>query len=461
MKVKIPFLTLFFIIISIYSRADTGALTGIGYGATEDEAKKEALADLSSAVKVRVYSKYEQQTAVKNGGEASVESSRFTRLISDVPFISPDVSYFKENGSIKAVAVINNPESYAAKAKELSGKIDALTDFPENAGRDLIYRQLEAAAPLYGEYEGYETVLTVLGISDYARPKISGSQARAMLLDMQSAPPSLEIAAEILTGPMKGRPNVYVSAPLTPGNDEVTPFAAFFRDMLSAKLKANKNKDAADYNMACSYTGSGGDVIMSCSLLSGGSAVVASSIVKIPGHLLKGSVIQPSSSDLMAVINGYDNTASSLRASVKISADGDPSMLKRGDRITLLVKANKPSYIYIVCYTRTAEAETANVLLLGINGAFILPVKEDQADKWISLGQFTVNSMPGSETLQVFALENPPTASKILPDYAVDNFGPLKARPERVAEDFMYLFSRQKGEKSISTLTYTIIGGKE
>ena len=37
-------------------------LQGIGYGNTTEEAKEEALADLSSAIKVQVFSKHEQTT---------------------------------------------------------------------------------------------------------------------------------------------------------------------------------------------------------------------------------------------------------------------------------------------------------------------------------------------------------------------------------------------------------------
>lgn len=450
--VKPILLILFFIVISLSVSANTAALTGIGFGATEDEAKKEALADLASAVRVRVYSKYERQETAKNGGEISSDVSKFTRLISDVPLINPAVSYFRENGKIKAIASLNNPESYANKLRDLSDKINILTDFQANAGRDLIYRQLEAAAPLYDEYENYETVLTVLGFSDYARPKISGYRARAMLLDMQSTPPSLEIAAEILIKPMRERTGIYVSAPRMQGSDNITPFAAFFKDILSAKLKASENKASATYNMACSYTESGGDVIMSCSLLSG-STVAASSIVKVPGHLVTGSVKLSQRNDLAAIINKYNNSASSsLKVSLKISADGDPSILNAGDSATLLVKSNKEAYIYIVRYTGTS----ANLMPIVRNGAFILRINKNQADKWISVGQFKISKTPGTETLQVFALENEPNPPDIFPDYIIEN-----TKPEKAADDFMHLFMKQSGEKNVSVLSYAVIGGKK
>ena len=43
----------------VYKRQD---LQGIGYGSTMEEAKQEALSDLSASVKVQVYSKHEQTT---------------------------------------------------------------------------------------------------------------------------------------------------------------------------------------------------------------------------------------------------------------------------------------------------------------------------------------------------------------------------------------------------------------
>ena len=55
-------LILFLFMCLISFNAYSADLQGIGYGSTMEEAKQEALSDLSASVKVQVYSKHEQTT---------------------------------------------------------------------------------------------------------------------------------------------------------------------------------------------------------------------------------------------------------------------------------------------------------------------------------------------------------------------------------------------------------------
>ena len=170
-------------------------LQGVGYGNTTEEAKEEALADLSSAIKVQVFSKHEQ-TTIKSNDKVSSDYTRWTKLSTNVPLISPSIYYSKENGKRKATAVLDKPELYSDKLSSIAEKIDTiLKDVKEGGDKSLNYRLLTSVQPLYDEYESYQVVADVLGV-DYVKPKISSSESLNMLLELQTAPPSLEVAAQ-------------------------------------------------------------------------------------------------------------------------------------------------------------------------------------------------------------------------------------------------------------------------
>ena len=52
----------------------------------------------------------------------------------------------------------------------------------------------------------------VLGIKDYLLPRISSAEALKMILEMQETPPSLEVAAEVLTKDMNEKDTAYFAA---------------------------------------------------------------------------------------------------------------------------------------------------------------------------------------------------------------------------------------------------------
>lgn len=435
-------------------------LSGIGYGKTEEEAKKEALSDLSSIIKVRVFSKRQQSSYASNGDLKSFQSSSFIKLVSDVSLINPKIEYFKEKDTIKAVATIDNPEKYIAKLKELTAKINAHTTFTDNELDEVVYRNIEKAMPIYHEYENYEIILILYGLNDYPKPRLSSAEARKILIDMGQTPPNLEIAAEILTKPMMMKSKIYVSHPQYAGSTEVTPFSIMFKEILDGKIKGLKNKDAASYNMACSYITSNNDIIMSCSLISGGSMTVASSIVKIPYHLIKGMQIRGSNTNMASLVNNYDNSKSSLKANLKISSGNDTAILNTGENITLLVKANKKSYLYFAVHGYNIEKSASNILSFSKGKTFIKEISENDTNKWISLGVWQVPDMVGAYTIQIFATENKPSID-ILPKYAQNNYKVLPKSSEEVAKDLLKTFSAHKGDKYMTSVNYTVIGSRQ
>ena len=148
-----------------------------------EEAKQEALSDLSASVKVQVYSKHEQ-TTYKNKNKIKSDYTRWTKLSTNVPLLNPSIYYSKENGKHKATAVIDNPALYSKKLTDIAERIDEMTkNIKTGSDKTLNYRVLKSVQSLYDEYESYQAVADVLGIKDYLLPRISSAEALKMILE--------------------------------------------------------------------------------------------------------------------------------------------------------------------------------------------------------------------------------------------------------------------------------------
>ena len=427
-------------------------LEGIGYGATMDEAKEESLADLSSSIKVQVFSKHEQ-TTMKSNNKVVSDYTRWTKLSTNVPIISPSIYYSREKGKHKAIASIDKPQLYSDKLGELAEKIDEITkNVTAESDKALNYRALSSVQSLYDEYESYQVVADVLGV-DYKKPRISSAQSLTMLLELQETPPSLEVAAEILTKDMTEK-NIYVVPVLYAGQETVTDFGSFFKDMLAVKVNSVEVEEDGSHKLRCTYSLSAGDIVMACSLRTGVSKVIKSSAVKIPQELVNSMVTVPKT-DTTSILNNFEVPKTDYKIWLKISTDGDPVFLRENEPFSLLVKTNKAGYIYFVTVNNGKDGQ-ANVLLLDWNNTFIKHISENQVNKWVSIGQFRVKSPFGSESLYAFGLEKKPQEEYILPEYTHGKIGYLKnVRSDIFLQDILSLFKRQQGDKTMTSITYS------
>lgn len=448
MKKLILFLFMSLFVFNAYS-AD---LQGIGYGATMEEAKLEALADLSASVKVQVFSKHEQ-TTYKNQNKIQSDYTRWTKLSTNVPLLNPSVYYSRENGKHKATAVIDNPALYSKKLTDIAERIDEMTkNVKTGSDKTLNYRVLKSVQSLYDEYESYRAVADVLGIKDYLLPRISSAEALKMILEMQETPPSLEVAAEVLTKDMNEK-NIYVAPVMYAGKENITEFGAFFKDMLSTKVNSVEIEEDGRNKLRCSYTQSGNDIIMACSLITGVSKVLKSSAVKIPKELVTMQAVPKT--DTSSILNTYTPPKTDYKIWIKISTDGDPTFLRENEPFTLFVKANKAGYIYFITMNNAVDGE-ANILPLDWNNKFIKYIDEKNINKWVCIGHYRVKAPFGSESLYAFGLEKEPMPEYIVPEYTLDKIGYLKnVRPEVLLQDVLYLFKRQQGDKTMTSITFT------
>lgn len=439
--------------ISTTNNVQSNQIQGVGYGRTTDEAKQNALSDLSQRIKVQVYSKLETMSVKNNNNKVSTQTNNFIKLTTQVPLLKPSIYYEREKGKSKAIAIIDKPELYIDKLNTLCKQIDEMTkDVMPNGNKALNYRLLNETQKYYKEYESYKTVADVLGFKGYHMPRISAEESLNLLLSMQETPPSLEVAAEVLTKNMKER-NIYVETPMQAGSTEETEFGIFFKKLLESKLNSVKYKEEAMSTLSCSYANTRENLIMACNLLTGVSKILKSSVVNIPKTLTK-DMKTLGKQDTSIKVNEYKPPKTDFKISMKISTENDPNFLRENEPFTLFVKVNKESYIYFVTYNNTEYGE-ANILPVGWEDKFLLHVTKDQIDTWVKVGNYRVKPPFGSEILQAFALTCEVKREYVLPEYASKNIGTLKnIRPEALLYDVTNLFKRQNCDKTMSMINY-------
>ena len=92
-----------------------------------------------------------------------------------------------------------------------------------------------------------------------------------------------------------------------------------------------------------------------------------------------------------------------------------------GDRIEFLVKINQSGYVYLVGQSKNRHEEIRYLFDFGEdedNPKFLRRVKKEEADKWISIGEFEAAEPFGFESITAFASTE---RFRDLPDYRFDS----------------------------------------
>lgn len=449
----ICFLALLFIGRETFAAADI--LTGIGYGKTENEAKTAAMDDLASLIKTRVYSKY-SLSKYESGNRFVNESTRFVKIISDVPIINPQVGYFKEPGRIKAVVNLSDASGYIKRLNGITSSINSmLKKAKDTDDASLRFAILGKVLPFYDEFDKYAVVPMVMGVDGYDKPSLTEAEVLEQYLAMEETPPNLNVAADILTSGFKERRNIFVATPLTVSG-EVTDFGVFFGKLLSSKINASI-EEQVDFRLKCVYAETGEALLTTCSLFSGGSSV-ASTAVRIPLGLVAKINYKPKSKD-MGELSKAGNSVGKLRASVRISPEDNPNILRDGDYFTILVRLNKAAYVYVAAFPGIGSIGISGIEPIGGQNGFLRLIDEEKTGVWVSLGRFKAGYPLGASTIYLFAISDEQTdAEKLIPEYLREKLYSAEKTREEVASDLMGIFNKLDGEKTLSVTNIPTAG---
>ncbi|WP_321778983.1 FlgO family outer membrane protein [Sulfurimonas sp.] len=386
-------------------------ISGVGYAQTNKEAKKEALGDLSQVIKSEVRSNFESKSFVK-GDKGNSSSSSNIKISSNLPILGADFTFIDRAMEVEARVELSPHKVkalYTKKLQNIKKELDSISSEIGNTSSSSSTLKLQLYSDAYSllkEYDRYESVAMILGSKLPNRPTLTKAKVKLELAKLDSNIDSLDMASRVLAKSFKNK-NIFVYPPLMQSNTTVAQFGAVFVKKLKAKVKSVKSPKNASYLLVGEYVVTKKMMVLNYELLSiKTNEIVASKTININKKAYKNIQVKPKNIDFDALLNSGVISSSSLKVSLNSNRGSENLLFNKGEDIELFVKLNKMGYIYIVGYTQTKEGSFSYLLELSEgngNSRFVKFINADDASRWISLGEFTVEPPFGVESIQVIA----------------------------------------------------------
>ncbi|MGA1646095.1 MAG: hypothetical protein ACO4AV_14070 [bacterium] len=403
-------------------------VTGEGVGSTKEQAKQEALADLSQNISVEVKS-VQTQLSELIGGNFREDASSMIQLESRLPilgaesFVVEDVDYYSALARLSAQEV---KPLYRNQLQQMEREIQQATQQLEkaesNAERETLLQEI---LEKLGDFKRHQTVLLVLGDNDVPKLQITETEIKSQLRQVQNEPDSLEQAARILTRDMQDRRGIYVYPFRTGSSQEITPFAAALRGRLQQQLSTVRQPDQATLWLYGTYLITDQGLELSAHLTQANNHQIEQSrSLFLPKMAYQGLEAKPSQISFEEQLRNNPDLLRKrdFRVSVRSNKGSQDLMFQEGDSLEIYVKPNKPGYFYIVGHTFAGEEPFSYLLDLQEEAdpprRFVQFVNADDVNRWISLGEFEIYPPLGLEHLQVIASKE--DLVQRLPEYHFD-----------------------------------------
>lgn len=455
------FRILFILVIFPFS-AFAAQFSGIGYGTTQEEARINALSDLSAQLLVRVHS----EISISEDFSGITDGHREVSAVADVPVIGADVTYSAEKQPYQAKAVLDSAKSlpmYEKILSECAAQIRAALEQTQGKTGQSAIETLEKAYAQADTYEKTYAAALILGSLYKKDAGISSAEISERLISLEKTATNLEEAVFILTRDVVQK-NIYVLPPAAPDSSEVTQFAEAFQAVIEGSVNSIETPAAADYKMSGEYAVQGKSIILTYRLINlhDGSTVIART-VRLAPSAFAGLDYLPQTADFDRLLKNGVAVAKDFRVNVSTNKGSENLLFKNAETVELLVKTNAPAYIYAVGHT-IKKKERYSYLLEFQNTEgprrFIHFINADDANKWVSLGEFTVTKPFGVESIQLVAsLKDPAT---LIPRSRKDSSTGLyiiSTQPEKAVAAARALINtgikKQQDSVSEAVLTFT------
>lgn len=404
-------LRLIILILLIPFAVHAARFSGEGFGADRETARANALSDLASQLSVKVSSEFSltETSAGKTDGHRRVDA------YSDLPVLGAEISYFESKGGFTASAVLNTEKSLPMYEKALNSLADDIRKNLKTVAGTKGEQTVVALETAFAKADNYEKILPVARLlgSEYKKDEdISSAEIAKLLEAVQRTASTFEDAAFLLTRDITQK-SIYVFPPSAENSHEITPFAAAVQSVLSGRLASGNSPDVADYHFSGEYTVQGKEIILTYRLVNrwDGTTLYARTARLLPAAFA-GLDYKPKTADFDALLYSGLAVSNDFRVDVSTNKGSRNLLFKRAESVEILVKTTAPAYVYVIGHT-VKKGDKLSYLLEFQNaqapGRFIRFINADDANKWVSLGEFSVTAPYGVESLQVIASAKDPS----------------------------------------------------
>ena len=393
------------------------ALEGNGYGANEDEARRRAAADLAAAIQVRINSVVESCTQMSGKRAEDCGSRVLNRTASDLPLLGlryRELPPGNELAGARALLELEISaalyrEKLAALSKEFAAGAQALAAAKVRKARHaLLERQIATLRTI----ADHRLVAVALGmqIEELTASETALMSEREALEDSVD---SIAFAARVLLKGVNGR--ALEAEPLTAtGSREATPLGIALADALRAEISGRNGprlRGTGEYRLLDT-----GDVDVVLELRNDVTReLIGVRTTRLVRTGYAGYRAAPLAPDFEKLLRQGEAVSGDLRADLVTTVGSRQLKFKAGETLKLAARLNRASYFYVVGHIVRQDGQFSYLLPLhdgDLNdlseARFIKRVPADQANKYIELGEFSVEPPFGTEHLQIIASTHPP-----------------------------------------------------
>ncbi len=437
-------------------------IKGLGYGNTANEARRDALENLISSIRIDVFKVVNLCT--NNLGDCGSVVKVNTK--SDLPILGGQYQRLSDaSGNVRFLVWIDSKISLPLYKRDL-GKLSVQIEQSVERLKTLkpVERRYQVIEELLGFIEQYDKkrlVASALGAKSSSRLDIKPNDLKSELKRLGNKANSLGFAAKVLTKNISVS-DIFVQAARVKNTQEVTPFAHAVKEYMSAYLSTVSSEKVAKYTLQGEYEIlEKGDIYLSYKLVDLDYKVINrnSVIIEKSGHEAFRS--KPAAVEFENVFNNNVVLNTAFHAELKTQDGSEALYYKIGERVKLFVRLNKPGYYYIIGHITQENDEMSYLLELNDgqgNEQFVRYISAEQANHYVEIAEFEVIPPQGVEHLQLMASNKP---FKTLPSYNYDNgYYVIQGSKGRVIQTLRSVrglkLHKNKNELiSESTLTYT------
>jgi len=395
-------------ILSIFSSASAIQLKGEGYGCTEKEAKKEAVADLSSAIEAEVKTSF--QTMIKTyGDEVEKCAKKVINIRSELPILGAEYELEPMQEEILATALLDSRNVialYEEKLRDIKKEIKSSLKNLQNPGPAYAkYTELMHLQTELDQFYKHKTVAMLLGSSNIPLLNITESDIRNRLQSLENSVDSIKMGARLISKGITEK-KIFIHPPTTKCSNEITQFAGIVKDRLSVCLNTVQSPKNADYSIIGNYEILKQGIELTCRLVDGSFNTLKTRVVKLLPESYKDYEIEPKTVSFDRLLHEGIVVSNNFRVEISTNKGKKNLLFKNKEELELLVKSNRSCHFYIVGHIiKSKEKYSYLVEIQDVPGKrrFVYYLNADDINRWVSLGKFETTAPLGVESIQLIA----------------------------------------------------------
>jgi len=389
------------------------------YGENQEEACEIASGQLAKSISVQVTAESESELNTSLDSY-SQEFRNYVLSRSEIPLYGVEFITKNRGNETECIASIDPKKSGEVYVARLNQQIDDIRAVTE--GKKLSDLPLQILFHLQNQIEQSQKIQIVaisFQVDNIPIIPVSLSEIRKAVVERSDIISSLNDLTLLVNKFFEGKAqNIFVYPPLYESNSEITSFAKTIRNLITSQVNSTENLTESEALIRGSYRKVKDDIELNLRLIDSNNINIAGITVRISPKVFEDYDWEPKTNSLDQLIKDGVVVTSDFYVELSTNKGGTDLWFNEGEEVNLLVRTNQAAYVYFIGHNTTTEEPFSYLLPIG-NGDgkrdMILYISADNANRWVSLGEYEIVPPFGVERLQ--AVASTKDLLDVLPEY--------------------------------------------